>query len=125
MPSYVAGRQRGRLLSNEEIADAYRSGESADLIAQRACCSGVTVLQIVRAAGVPVRKPGAPPSPRPRTLSDNEIIRRYRAGEAGTRLADAASCTPGTIYRLLRHHGVEVRPPPNPHAGRRKARRDG
>lgn len=112
MPSYVRGRERGRLLSNAEVVEAYVSGETAESIAQRARCCGVTVLQIVRAAGEPVRRPGAPPTHKPRTISDSEIVRRYRAGEHGPLLADAAGCTPGTIYRVLRAHGVEVRPPP-------------
>jgi hypothetical protein len=120
MPSYVRGREHGRTLPDEQIVRLYVSGETADRIALRAGCCGVTVLQIIRRAGVPVRKPGAPPTHKPRAISDAEIIRRYRAGDPGPRLADAAGCTPGTVYRVLRQHGVEVRPPPNPNVGRRK-----
>lgn len=122
MPSYVRGRERGRLLTDDQIVEAYVSGETADRIAQRAECTGVTVLQIVRRAGHEVRRPGAG-APRPRTLSDAEIIRRYREGQAGPRIADAAGCTAGTIYRLLRQYEVEIRPPVRPN--RRKGRADG
>lgn len=124
MPSYVRGRERGRLLSDDQITELYASGETADAIAQKAGCCGVTVLELVRKAGLPVRKPGAPPSHKPRTISDSEIVRRYRAGQSGPLIADAADCTPSTIYRLLRGLGVEVRPPQNPRGGR-KARGDG
>jgi hypothetical protein len=78
------------------------------------------VLQIVRDAGIPVRKPGKA-TPRPRTLSDAEIIRRYREGQPGPQIADAASVTPNTIYRVLRTYGVAVRPPLTPNGGRKKA----
>jgi hypothetical protein len=120
MPSYVRGRETGRKLSDDEIVRAYVSGETSDSIALRAECCGVTVLQIIRRAGVAVRKPGAPPNHKSRLISDAEIIRRYRAGEAGPILADAAGCTPGTIYRVLRNHGVEVRPSPSRTGGRPK-----
>jgi hypothetical protein len=120
MPSYVRGREQGRLLSDDLIAEAYASGETADSIAQRAGCCGVTVLDIVRKAGLEVRRPGSPPRHKPRTISDDEIIRRYRSGQAGPLIADAAGCTAGTIYRLLRSLGVHVRPPPSGNGGRRK-----
>jgi hypothetical protein len=97
-------------------------GESIGL---EAGCSGTTVLDIVRAAGHPIRPPGRG-VPRPRLISDEDIARRYKAGEDGPRLAQAAGCTPGTIYRLLRLQGVYVRPPPSGNRQRAKPdNRDG
>ena len=125
MPSYVRGREKGRLLSDDQITDLYVSGETADAIAQEAGCCGVTVLEIVRRAGVPVRKPGAPPSHKHLAISSAEIIRRYRDGQSGLLIADAAGCTPSTVYRVLRSHGVEVRPSPSRTGGRKAARGDG
>lgn len=125
MPSYVRGREKGRLLRDEEIVEAYVSGETADSIAMRSGCTGVTVLQIVRRAGHEVRRPGAG-APRPRTLTDAQIIQKYRAGEHGPAIADQASCTAGTVYRILRTYGVPVRPSMSRNGGgRRKGRSDG
>lgn len=125
MPSYVRGRERGRLLDDTEIVEAYLSGETADSIAQRAACCGVTVLQIIRRAGVAVRKPGAKPAHKPRRISDGELVRMYRDGKSGPLIADLAGCTPGTVYRVLRSLGVPVRPSPSRTGGRKKARADG
>jgi hypothetical protein len=86
----------------------YASGLDADSIGYRAGCCGTTVLAIVRAAGGTVRAPGSNPG-KPLRLSADVIVRRYLAGESGPILADAAGCTPSTIYRLLRQHGVTMR----------------
>lgn len=124
MPSYVRGK-RVRKLDDETIIRLYveerMDGESIGI---EAGCSGTTVLDIVRKAGHPIRPPGRG-VPRPRHISDGEIARRYRAGEDGPRLAQAAGCTPGTVYRILRTMGVDVRPPPSLRDGLRKAQRDG
>ena len=123
MPSYVRGK-RARTLDDPEIirlyVDEQLDGESIGI---RAGCSGTTGLDIIRKAGHPIRPPGRG-VPRPRLISDEDIARRYKAGEDGPRLAQAAGCTPGTIYHLLRRLGVHVRPPPNVRAGRLKARDD-
>lgn len=124
MASYVRGRRR-RHLSDDEIIKRYvEDGADAESIAFDARCSGTTVLAIVRAAGHEIRK-GGRGAPRKRLIDDSEIIRRYRAGQSGPLLADAAGCTAGTIYRLLRSYGVEVRPAPNGAALRKKAAPDG
>lgn len=125
MVSYVRGRS-SRRLSDDEIIKLYvEEGHDAESIAFDAGCSGTTVLTIVRAAGHTVRK-GGRGVPRKRLITDSEIIRRYRDGQSGPLLADAAGCTAGTIYRLLRQYGVEVRPAPNGSALRKaKAARDG
>lgn len=124
MPSYVRGK-RARTLDDPEIIRLYVEEQlDGESIGIRAGCSGTTVLDIVRSAGHPIRPPGRG-VPRPRLIPDAEIARRYRAGEDGPRLAQAAGCTPGTIYRLLRLQGVHVRPPPSSNGGRRKARDDG
>lgn len=121
MPSYVRGRENGRTLDNQQIVDLYLSGETAESIAQRAQCCGATVLQIVRQAGHPVRKPGKAPT-KPLLISDSDLVRRYRAGEPGTLIAIAAGCTPSTVYRALRNLGVEIRPAPSVSNARMKAR---
>lgn len=125
MPSYVRGRRR-RALPDEEIIRLYiEENLDSDTIAFAAQCSSTTVLDIVRAAGHPVRRPGRG-APRHRHVSDDEIIARYRSGQDGPRLAALAGCTPGTIYRLLRRHGVTVRPSPTGSmGGRSKGRGNG
>lgn len=118
MTSYT---RRRRTLPDEEIVKLYvDERQDSETIAFRAGCSSSTVLAIVRAAGHEVRRPGSPPPLKPRMISDAEIIRRYRDGQAGPRIADAAGCTPATVYRILRDHDVTVRPPPSLNGGRKK-----
>lgn len=108
MPSYIQGRRR-RKLDDAEIIKLYVSGQDADSIGFEAGCSGTTVLSLVRAAGHPVRRAGRG-APRSRRISDDEIIERYRSGQSGPTIADAAGCTTGTIYHLLRKAGQPLRP---------------
>jgi hypothetical protein len=124
MASYVRGR-RSRQLSDDEIIKRYvEDGADAESIAFDARCSGTTILTIVRAAGHEIRKSGRG-APRQRLISDADIIRRYRDGQSGPLIADAAGCTPGTIYHLLRRNGVELRASPSGAALRKaKAARD-
>jgi hypothetical protein len=107
-------------LPDEQIVTLYASGLDSETVAGRAGCSGKTVLDIVRAAGHPVRRPGAG-SGRPLALTPEQIIARYEAGESGVRLADAAGCVPSTIYNILRHHNVTLRDR-NPGAATLRAR---
>jgi AraC-like DNA-binding protein len=113
MPSYATGRLR-RKLPDAEIVRLYVEEKlDSDTIGARAGCSSTTVLDLVRAAGGTVRKPGAPRQRAVLLIPDAEIIRRYRAGDSGPLIAYAAGCTPSTVYRILKDHGIAVRPPPN------------
>jgi hypothetical protein len=112
MPSYVRGKQ-DRAISDAEIIRMYVDEDmDSESIGFHAHCSGTTVIAIVRAAGHPIRKAGRGVA-RKRGIDDDEIIKRYRAGQDGVRIANAAGCTPNTIYRVLRANGVVVRPPPS------------
>jgi len=106
--SYRRGRPVAKLLTDEQIVELYASGLDACSVGFRAGCCGTTVLVIVRAAGGTVRPPGSNPG-KPLRLSAEDLVRRYRAGESGPILAAAAGCTPSTVYRLLRAHGVTMR----------------
>lgn len=107
MPSYVSGARR-RTLPDAEIVRLYVSENlDSDTIGARAGCSATTVLDLVRAAGHEVRKPGG----RPRNIKvpEDEICRRYLAGETGPDIARALGCTPSAIYHILRRRGVPRR----------------
>ena len=122
MPSYVRGRERRRL-TDEQIIALYVGGMDADTIGFRAGCSGTTVLNIVRKAGHPIRQAGRG-APRHRNISDEEIISRYRDGQSGPAIADAAGCSASGVYHVLRRNGVALRPAPTGR-GRFKAPSDG
>jgi hypothetical protein len=108
MPSYVRGA-KARRLTNAEIIRLYVDELlDSDSIGFRAGCSGTTILNIVRAAGHPVRQAGRG-APRHRNISDEEIIARYRSGISGPAIADAAGCSASAIYHVLRRAGVQVR----------------
>lgn len=109
MPSYIQGR-RSRKLDDAEVIKLYvEDGLDAETIGFRAGCSGTTILNIIRAAGHPVRNAGRG-APRNRRISDDEIIARYREGQSGPAIADAAGCTAGTIYSVIRKAGLQPRP---------------
>jgi hypothetical protein len=117
--SYRHGVPKVRLLPDAQIVAMYLSGVDSDTVGHRAGCSAKLVLQIVRAAGGTVRRPGLGAGRR-LALSAAEIVQRYQKGESGVRLADAAGCCPASIYNILRRHGVRVRDR-NPAAAAAKA----
>lgn len=104
---------RTRKLSDAEIVAAYVGGRDSDTVSYMAGCSGTTVIALVRAAGGTVRSPGGVRRTAELDISNEEIIRRYLAGESGCAIATAAGTYPATIYRILRNHEVAVRPSRN------------
>lgn len=98
----------------------YVGGLDSDSIGFRAGCSGTVVLNLVRAAGHTVRRPGKG-SGRKLLLDEDTIIRRYNAGESGIDLAAAAGCVPSTVYNILRRNNVPLRDR-QPRAAAEKAR---
>lgn len=120
MASYTYGSRR-RTLPDAEIVRLYVEEKlDSDTIGARAGCSATAVLDLVRAAGGEVRRAGGRRRSARLMLTENEIVRRYLAGESGPLLAYAAGCTSSAIYHLLRRHGVEMRPPPT---GRRRSKK--
>jgi hypothetical protein len=102
--------RRRRLLSDDQIVAAYLELQDSDAVAARAGCSAPTVLAIVRAAGQPVRRPGGRPGRRaPLTLPEDEIVRRYQAGQYATEISEAAQCSQSAVYRVLKANGVPCR----------------
>lgn len=106
MVSYVRTQ---RLLSDAEIVALYLGGLDSDTIGARAGCHSTTVLNLVRAAGHKPRKPGGVRKADAFLIPDAEICRRYQQGQSGPELADAAGCSTGSIYNVLRRNGVEPR----------------
>lgn len=128
MPSYVRGKWV-RKISDAEIYRLYVDDQmDSDSIGALAGCSSSTVLSIVRQAGGIIRPPGGKRRNPTFLIDVPEIIRRYRNGENGPQLAHAAGTSTGTIYRLLRNNGVEVRMSPSARLRSRplvRAARDG
>jgi hypothetical protein len=109
MPCYIGGR-KDRTISDAEILRLYvDEGMDSDSIGAAAQCSAATVLAIVRAHGGIIRPPGGKRRNPVLKIPVAEIIRRYREGQSGPLIADAAGCTASTLYRLLRSHGVTIR----------------
>jgi CobQ-like glutamine amidotransferase family enzyme len=107
MPQYIRGRPSQRVIADEEILRLYVEEElDSDTVGYRAGCCGSTVLEIVRKLGGVVRTRG---NSKTLKLTDAEIIQRYKNGASGAILAKQASCDQGTIYRVLRRHGVRIR----------------
>lgn len=108
MVSYIRGRTQ-RTLPDEEIVALYAGGLDSDTIAARANCNATTVLDLVRRAGETVRRPGGRPRPDSHRLSDAEICERYRKGQNGPDIADAAGCATSSIYNILKRNGIPRR----------------
>lgn len=107
MASYIRGRVR--TLSDAEIVRLYVEGLDSESVGARANANPTTVLNLVRAAGETVRSRGKAPPEKDLAIPAAEIVRRYRAGESGPMLADAAHCSAATIYGVLRRAGVKRR----------------
>jgi hypothetical protein len=109
MPIYT----RRRLKTDAEIAALYDSLRDSEAVAFQSGCNATTVLKIVREQGlghlIPRRGLGSKGRRKALLLADEEIVRRYRAGENGPELAVAAGTQPGRIYEVLERHGVPRR----------------
>lgn len=108
MVSYIRGRVRA--LTDAEIVRLYVAGLDSESVGARANVNPTTVLDLVRKAGETVRSRGKPPPEKLLAITAAEICRRYRNGESGPKLADAAHCSAATIYGVLRRAGIKRRP---------------
>jgi hypothetical protein len=121
MTSYT---RRRRTLPDDEIIKLYVDEQlDSDTVGAKAGCSSSTVLSLVRQAGGIIRPPGGKRRNPSLLIPLSEIIRRYREGQTGPKIAQAAATSSGTIYRLLRNAGVTIRETPSL-AVRRKNRAD-
>jgi hypothetical protein len=102
--------RRVRLLDDAEIIRRYQEIGDSVRVSLEAGIDPTRVLAICRAAGVPIQKPGGRPGRRRLKLTEDEIARRYRDGESGPTLAEAAGCSIRHIYDLLERLGVPRRP---------------
>lgn len=108
--------QRNRVMTDQQIADAYAELRCSDIVGFKAGCSSSTVLAIVRRLGLGhlIGGPG-----RGKTglradvsLTETEIIERYRAGESAPQIARAAGGVgPHVVYGILKRAGVPRRSP--------------
>jgi uncharacterized protein (DUF433 family) len=107
MVSYIRGRRRR--LSDEEIVALYVGGLDSGTIAIQAGCDATTVLDLVRKAGGTVRPTGGRARIDRHRITDAEICRRYRDGQSGPMIADAAACNASSVYNILRRYNVPLR----------------
>ncbi len=122
MPTYTRG-MKARKLTDGEIYRLYvEEKQDSDTVGAAAGCSSGTVLAIVRALGGAIRPPGGVRRNPVLRIPLEEIIRRYRDGQTGPKLAHIAGTTASTVYRMLRTAGVTIRPAPS---GRGRRRSDG
>lgn len=109
-PQY-AYRDIKRALTDEQIIAAYQAGEDADAVAFRAHIHPATVRKILLDSGVALRPPQRgrrSVHERPR-IPEEEICRRYLAGESGPQLAKASGISQSRIYGVLTRHNIPRR----------------
>jgi hypothetical protein len=95
-------------MSDQEIIAAYEAGADCDAVGFNAGIHPQTVRAILRHYGTTLRPPqrgrqSAKPVP------EEELCKRYQAGESGVALADAYGVSTGMVYSVLRRHGIERR----------------
>lgn len=91
----------------DQIISAYQNGKSSTEIAKEFGSSPITVLGVVRAAGVPVNSRGAK-----RRYSDTDraaIVEAYATGDSALTVAKRYGVAVTTVLRFARENGVEVR----------------
>lgn len=94
--------------SYPEIVARYLAGSSAYKLAQDYCVTSATISSILKSEGVKTRT--FLQSRLALELSDYPIIaKRYESGEASTSLAEEYGVSHGTITRILKVSGVEIR----------------
>jgi DNA-binding CsgD family transcriptional regulator len=96
-------------MTDEQVVALYLELKDSQLVGIKAHCSPETVRNLVRAAGHPILPRGGLPDRHALQLGEDEICRRYRAGQSTPTIAQAAGTYPGKICRILRAHGVPVR----------------
>lgn len=108
MTSYTGGKTR-RIMSDQDIVALYLDGIDSETVGARAHCSATVVLDLVRQAGHPVRKPGGTPRRDLHKITDAEICRRYQEGQNGPQIADAAECSTSSVYNVLKRANIKRR----------------
>jgi hypothetical protein len=96
-----------RCMTDEQICQMYQDCGDSETVAYHARCSGTTVLTIVRRHGIAVNKRGGRPKPLP--IGDEEICRRYLAGESGLQIAESIGSHGVSVYNVLKANGIERR----------------
>jgi hypothetical protein len=95
-------------MSDQEIIAAYEAGADPDTVGFHAGIHAQTVRAILRDYGVTLR-----PSTRGRhcakPVPEEELCKRYVAGESGIALADAYGVSTATVYGILSRRNIERR----------------
>jgi transposase len=113
-----------------DLAERYRSGLSLRRVAAQVGMSYALTRRLILDQGVSPRRVQARPKaePRPRGLTAREahelgshLAVGYTAGATVRLLAEINGLTYGTVYRLLRAQGVQLRPRGGPGNRQRKA----
>lgn len=103
---------RPRSMTDEQICAMYAEHGDSLTVGLHANCSSTTVLDIVRRNGGKVGPPGGPRRSRVlHRLTAEQICQRYKAGESGVAIAEAAGCSTATVYTTLEAHGIPRRRP--------------
>lgn len=99
-----------RVFSPQEdrrVAERYRSGETADAIAESVGCDKSAVLGALRRAGEPVRNGGRPVSNITAEMA-SEMLRMYDAGQSRGAIARQFGLHDNAVKRILRTHARKI-----------------
>lgn len=101
-----------RTMSDAEVIAAYQRGQDAVTVGMMAGISSATVLNILKASGIPRRPRGnVKGAKRKLRVPAQTIAQRYLAGESGTALASSLGVSQRTIYDVLKELDIPRRHP--------------
>src|SRR5690349_13141028 len=99
-------------MADAEIIAAYLGGLDAVTVGMMAGISSATVLNILKAAGIPRRQRGTAKGTRRKLKVPAQVIaQRYMDGESGPILASSLGVSQKTVYQVLKELGVPRRDP--------------
>lgn len=90
----------------EEIVDLYRQGYQIQVVAERTGVGRGPVARVLHAKGIEIRHPATYLKC---NLPEEEIVRRYQAGENCVEMGREYGCHEKTIRLILENHGVSRR----------------
>lgn len=95
------------LYDKDEAVKLYLGGQSADQVGKQFGVSGTAIRQVLRKRGIECRQDHCQPKLPPD--KELELCQRYVAGELPKNLAPQYSIAFGSVFKVLRRQGYEVR----------------
>jgi DNA-directed RNA polymerase specialized sigma24 family protein len=104
--------RRYRALRDEQervLVSAYLGGSPGRVVAKAFGISHQTVYDILKRHGIKTREPRPLRALSPR--EEDEVVAAYEAGMSQTEIGEVLGVSQGTVYKILKRHGIKTREP--------------